>query len=74
MRENVKNAKQPQKRNFAGTFKHMSIGFGSNHFNTLKYNKLYCVPSFVPKKPSLEYFMRESGKDTKKTSKTQLCT
>ena len=74
MRENVKNAKQPEKRNFVGNFKHMSIVYGSNHFNTIKYNKLYCVPSFAPNKPSLEHFMRESGKDTKKTSKPQLCT
>ena len=74
MRESAKNAKKPQKRNFACNFKHMSIVFDPNHFYTIPYNKLYCVPNSLPNKPSLNHFLRESGKNTKKTSKAQLCT
>ena len=48
VRENAKNAKQPKKRNFACNFKHMTTVFDSKHFNTIIYNILYCVPSFIP--------------------------
>ena len=69
MRENAKNAKQPQKRNLVCNLKHMSIVFNSSHFNTITNNKLYCVPSFVPNKPSLNHFMRESAKKALKNFK-----
>ena len=73
MRESAKSAKQPQKRNFACNLKNMSIVFDSNHFHTITYNILYCIPSFVPNKPSLNHFMRECRNMLKKTSKTQRC-
>ena len=72
MRESAKNAKQPQKRNFACNFMHMSIVFDSNHLNTIKYNKLYCVLSFVPNKTSLNHFVRESAKNAEQPQKRNL--
>ena len=69
VRESAKNAIQRQRCNFACNFMHMSIIFDSNYLNTIIYNKLNHVPSFVPKKPSLKHFMRESPKNAKKTSK-----
>ena len=69
MRDNAKNAKQPQKRYFACNLKHISNVFDSNHFNTITYKKLYCVPSIVSNKPSLNHFMRESAKKAKKNLK-----
>ena len=67
MRENVKNAEQPQKRKFVPN--KLYIVFDSNHFNTITYNKLYCVPSFVPNKPSLNHFMLEIAKNAKNLQK-----
>ena len=75
MRESGKMPKKPLKPNFARSFKHMTTVFYSNNFNTKKYTKWCCVPSFVTNKPNLNYFMRESAKNAKKqTLKTQLST
>ena len=68
-RQSGKNAKKPLKPNFAHTFKHMTIVFDSNNFNTIKYTKRCCLPSFVANKPSLNHFMRESAKNAKKNFK-----
>ena len=56
--------KKPQKRNIAHNIKHMTNVFDSNLFHTIIYTKYCCVPSFVPNKPSLKHFMRESVKNT----------
>ena len=66
IRESAKSVKQSQKRNLACNLKHRSIVFDSNHFNTITYNKLYCIPSFVPNKTRLNQFVRESAKKAKK--------
>ena len=63
MRENAKNAKKPLKSNLARNFKYMTIVFNSNHFSTPIYTKYCCVPSFMPNKPNLNHFIRESAKN-----------
>ena len=74
MRKSAKNAKKPLKWNYARNFKHITIVFNSNHFNRIIYTTSCCVPNFMPNKPSLNYFKRESAKNALKTLKMQLCT
>ena len=52
----------------------MNIIFNSNHFNTIIYTKLCCVPSFMQNKPSLNDIMRESAQKRIKKLKMHLCT
>ena len=66
MRENVKMLNTPKKSNLARNLKHMTIDFDSNHYTTIIYSKQCWVPRFVPSKPSLNHFMRESAKKHKK--------
>ena len=54
--------KNPLKRHIARIFKHMTIVFNSNLFNTIIYTKECCVPSFVPIKQNMNYVTRESCK------------
>ena len=56
-RESAKNAEKTFKRNLERNFKHMTIVFDSNNFNTILYTKYCCVQSFMQNKPSLNYFM-----------------
>ena len=63
MRENTKKPKQKlEKSNLARNFKHMTIFFESNHFNTITYTKQCCVLGFVRNETSLNHFMRENAK------------
>ena len=46
--------------------------FSFHKIPTKSYNKKCCVPSFIPNKPNLDYFMRESVKNALKPLKAQL--
>ena len=63
MQENAKKALKTQKRNLARNFKHMTIVLDSNYIKTIIDTKECRVPSFVPTKPSLNNFKRESAKN-----------
>ena len=74
MLESAKNVlKKFQKHNLARNFKHMTIVFDSNHFNTIQYSKQCSVPSFVANKPSFYYFLQECAENAFKnlTNATQ---
>ena len=48
MRESAKNVlKKPQKNATYNVFKHMTIVFNSNHFNTIIYTNKCCVPNVM---------------------------
>ena len=65
-RKNTKKCfKNVQRANLARKFNDMSIVFNSNHTNTIIYTKQYSVPCFLPDKPCLNTFMRESAKNNK---------
>ena len=72
MRESAKKLKKPLKRILAGNIKHMTIVFGSNHFNTILYIKKRRVPFFVATKRSMNHFMRERDKNAKKPQRCNL--
>ena len=73
IRESTKNAKKnPLKRHIARNFKHINIVFNSNLFNAIIYSKECCLPSLVPIKPNINYFIRESCKKALKTLKVKL--
>ena len=57
MRESAKTLKNPLNHKLARNFKHMTIIFNSNHFNTTIYTKECCVPSFVQNKTKFELLL-----------------
>ena len=70
MRESAKKAKKKlEKCNLARNYKHMTIVFDSNHFNTIIYTKQCRVLCLLQNKPSLNHFMREKAKKAKKKFK-----
>ena len=70
MRQSAKIALIKRKNaTIARNFKHMTIIFNSNNFKTKIYSEWCCVPSFMQKEQSLNYFMRESAKRALKTVK-----
>ena len=67
-----KHLKNPLKSNLARNIKHMTIFLDSKHFNIAVYTKWCCVQGFVPKKTSLNQFMRKNSKNAYKTLRKQL--
>ena len=57
-----KRKNKSQKHNLVSNWEHMAMVFDSNLFDTIIYSKYDCEPSFVPNKPSLNHFIRESFK------------
>ena len=64
-----KKQKHAKKCNLVRNFKHMTTVFNSNNFKTVIYTIQCFVPSFMPNKPSLNYFKRVSAKKVLKGKK-----